>query len=212
MTATTATIQVETFLPHLKKLTTGICLARCSSRILLECRRWALVELHLNWFHNNRVTQDGNGFMWEDLPKLWPNLNHLSFDFKSPGPELKKLIQIVPWFESLSRLQLPFAMLKTDKKSAWELTDKLAEEGITLDFNKEHRQSFHERFDGGAFWGVQHHRLQELARAQLEREITAMRHPHRQPASQLARLAVQAAEARRELRQALMERRRTPMM
>ena len=39
-----------------------------------------------------------------------------------------------------------------------------------------------------------------------------MRHPYRQPASQLARLAVQAAEARRELRQALMERRRAPMM
>lgn len=199
----TMPIQNDTFLPHLKKLTTGVCLGRCSSRILLESKRWTLVELHLNWFHIVPGAQRNN-FNWEELPKLLPNLNHLSVDFTSTLFELKKLIQIVPLFENLSRLQLPFAMLQTNKKLAWDLEDQLVDNGIQLDFNKQHRAS---SFPEQSMAVVQDRRLGELTRAQPEREITGMRHRHRQ----LALLAVQAAETRRELREALMERRRLPI-
>ena len=122
MVRVTESIQAETFLPCLKKLTVEVPIIDFdSSRLLLGCKRPALIELHLKSWDASLT--------WDDVPRLYPKLRHLSIG-KLPDNSLtiQKLRKMVFRLKKLSKLQLHHSMVTdeaNEKRLAFDLIDEL---------------------------------------------------------------------------------------
>lgn len=91
------------FLPNLRKLVVNRCL--CSFSPTFETFRPSLTEVRLVCAHFGNG--DVSSFNWEDLPQLWPNLEHFSFIHRSNSLTLDQVREIFPQFKKLNSLCLP---------------------------------------------------------------------------------------------------------
>ena len=198
---TDVVVEADLFLPRLKKMTSTKCLGTCWGKVF-ECKRPTLIELHLSCFHIG-FYQEGNDLTWEDLPKLWSNLRHLSVNSPNPGLTVEKLSEIVPQFQHLTKLQLSKFMLRQakDKQMAWDLTDELEKRATTLEFtNANASSSCHvvPPTNTGTSY-----RAQGLSRIRLQRGMSRR-------ALARSRRPGMVDDAHRQLRESLLEIRRLP--
>lgn len=162
-------VEAVLFLPRLKKMMSMKCLGTCWGKVF-ECKRPSLIELHLSCCHIG-FYQEGNELTWEELPKLWPNLHHLSFNSPNPGLSVGKLSVIIPQFEHLTKVQLSKAMLRLakDKQMAWDLTDQMERRATRLEFTNTNASSSC-RVIPPTNTGT--HRVQGLNRIRLQRGMS----------------------------------------
>jgi hypothetical protein len=88
-------------LPCLKKLKVEICLGQFSA--LFQSERSLLTDVSLRCLHFGIVRIAGSAG-WDDLPKMWPNLEVLSAS--SDGVSLNNLPNFAPQFKSLKRITI----------------------------------------------------------------------------------------------------------
>ena len=93
-------LQIENFLPQLKKLHVASCVGKWSC--LFECPRPSLTSLYLACPHFGMT--DRSPFNWIDIPQLFPNLQHLHFDKSAAGLSLEILGHFVPKLKHLKTL------------------------------------------------------------------------------------------------------------
>ena len=93
----------ENFLPGLEKLITNRCLF--SFGRTFETVRPSLTQVQLNCAHFD--CDEVSVCKWEDLPHLWPNLQHFSLYQHNQYLELDDMCKIFPHLKKLKSLVLP---------------------------------------------------------------------------------------------------------
>jgi hypothetical protein len=93
------------FLPNLRKLSTYHCCLRQFGRTF-ETVRPSLTEVRLDCAHFG-CDQQVSVCNWEDLPRLWPNLEHFSFIQYNEHLTMNSARHIFPQLKKLKSVNLP---------------------------------------------------------------------------------------------------------
>ena len=131
---TSAPIEADKLFPKLKKLVKVGCHSLSSQ--FIEIPIPTLTELYM-WCAHFGITSNLN---WEDLPRLWPNLQVLDLFLPCKSLSVVKLRQIALQLPDLKLIRVPVTMLQSQEEK-W-LADELVAEledlpsSIILKFEK----------------------------------------------------------------------------